>query len=747
MPTYNPADQFIFTADAVFVLDGAADALSFKFTAQATKTCTGARIRGIDSFGTSPTYRIGIQGDAGGLPDGSFIAQVDSQLADSWNILTFDASVALSKNTAYHLVVEYNAGTIDGSNFVKIHYFTPNNQMIPVNQKVDTNQAVYTDTGGGFSIVANSNPIYLLSYSDGTSEGNPYWAETSTVVHNRQWPKVIYQSLTENGVVDQVGFHIKKTGAGNPVDDVYYSIENDNGDVLRSGTLVTKTDITTSFAWHDATLASPLTLEAGIRYHIILTSPKTTTDTVWYITNGIATTTASFAGEDTYELYTYGGKLIRMANKKSGANWVEFNNRDLNFRMRREIIGSTIITDPQKKYFYKVYDSAGSYITNWDSDVVGPSPVFTRTINGGMSNLKIRLNRNIDDFGETVDVAFNNEVRVYVKDKETSAQIIYSGYIAEYKPTIDQNGRFVDITLYPYSAQFTRYILRAANGDTSVAHASEEPGAILRDTLDKYAADGGKITYNSTDIENTGNTVTYTFNTQMVWEAIEKCRQFAPNGWYWYVNPENKVIFRGKSGDYQHLFRVGGNIASIQIEKRVENVINRVYFTGGDDASNLGTVLYRVYNRAGSISTYGLYGMRMTDRRVTLQATSKLMADHVLDAQEAPESRFKIKVLDSNGTEEGFDIETINPGDTCKILNFARKSNTLWDAFTWDVDVWDYSITDVAATVLQIVNLEYHADFIILELSTRLPSVTHRIEDINRNMSSDMSRSNPAAPS
>jgi len=400
-----------------------------------------------------------------------------------------------------------------------------------------------------------------------------------------------------------------------------------------------------------------------------------------------------------------------------------------------------------KNFYYKVYDSAGSYLTTWDADIVGPAPVFTRSINGGMSNLKLRLNREIDDFGETDDVQFNNEVRVFVNDTETSEVRIYSGYIAEYTPVISPRGRYVEVVLFPYTSEFTRYMLRAANGDTTVAYASKEPAFILRDILDKYAADGGKITYTYTDIENTGNTVSYTFNTQMVWEAVEKCRQFAPNGWYWYVDANNKMFFRGKNTDYDHLFHVGGNINEIQIKKRVDNVVNRVYFTGGDDAATPGTVLYRVYNKAGSITSYGLYGVRMTDRRVTLQATSQLMADHVLDAQDAPESRFKIKVLDSNGTEEGYDIETINPGDTCKVLNFARKSNTKWDAFTWDVDVWDYSITDVAATVLQIVNLEYHSDFVILELSTRLPSVTRRIEDINRNINADMTRANPAAPS
>lgn len=360
-----------------------------------------------------------------------------------------------------------------------------------------------------------------------------------------------------------------------------------------------------------------------------------------------------------------------------------------------------------------------------------------------MSQLQLKLLRTFNDFDEGGEVSYNNEVKVYIRDEDVNSLLIYDGYISGYAPVIEGTREYILITLLPYSTQFSRYILRDGAGNTEIAFASQDPSTILKTILDYYVVDGGKVDYEwAVTLEKTNTAVTYTFNTQMVLEAVEKCRQLSPDGWYWYVNADNKLYFREKSDDAEHYFQLDGNILEIKSEKRVENLVNRVYFTGGGTPQ-----LYRVYSRAGSITSYGLYGHRITDRRVTVVATAQTMADGILDAHDTPESRFIIKVADSNGSVSGYDIESIDPGDTCKILNYADKDYTRWDIDTWDEDVWDYDLSDVAATILQIVSIEYHLDYAILEVSSRLPQVTHRIEDINRNMVDDWTKDNPTAPS
>jgi len=174
MPIYSPANTFVITSTPSFALNGASDEGSMRFTAQASKSCDSVRINMTNLTGTSPTYTIGIQGNSGGDPDDVFLISKDMQLADGWNTVSFTGSQALVKDTVYHIVITYKAGTIDGSNFISHHYGSPGNTLTPYDQVADTQQAVFYNTGGGWTERADRTPMYIVGYTDSTFEGQPY---------------------------------------------------------------------------------------------------------------------------------------------------------------------------------------------------------------------------------------------------------------------------------------------------------------------------------------------------------------------------------------------------------------------------------------------------------------------------------------------------------------------------------------------------------------------------------------------
>jgi hypothetical protein len=182
--------------------------------------------------------------------------------------------------------------------------------------------------------------------------------------------------------------------------------------------------------------------------------------------------------------------------------------------------------------------------------------------------------------------------------------------------------------------------------------------------------------------------------------------------------------------------------------RRIEDVVNRVYFTGFTTAS--GTGLFRVYSNSGSISSYGLHAIHKVDQRVTNTATADTMANRILTAKSTPEIRTAIEILDSNGENQyrGYDIESITPGDTMKIGNIrgAVRTYTRWDSFSWDVDVWDQTLATSAADVIQILSFDYTPDKIRIEASSRLPEISKRIEDIDRNLNASQTVDNPTTP-
>jgi hypothetical protein len=391
-----------------------------------------------------------------------------------------------------------------------------------------------------------------------------------------------------------------------------------------------------------------------------------------------------------------------------------------------------------KRFFAKVYDGA-SFVGTW-SDVASVVS-FSSEMNSGLSPLTLRLARGENDFGENLDVKLGNYVRAYCADKDSEEGVlVYSGYISRYIPLVDGTTEYVEVTLLSFWEQLARMILESS-GDTEVAYLSEDPSDILKDLLDKFTANGGVLDYGVSSVEVTGSTVSYTYNTNTYQEALKKVIELCPDDWFFRVGADDLIYLSEKSETAEHLFRMNDHILLYKPEKRTENMVNEIYFRGG------GT-LYKKYVASGSVSTYGHFAKKIVDERITVGATMDLIANRTLNALSEPEIRITLKILDNNnGGGKGYDIESIKVGDTCKILGVTEKGNNVWDELVWDTDSWDYDIANASATVLQIQKIEYHPDYVILEISNRQPDIAKRIEDINRNLVASQTADNPSTPS
>ena len=392
-----------------------------------------------------------------------------------------------------------------------------------------------------------------------------------------------------------------------------------------------------------------------------------------------------------------------------------------------------------KRFVYKIYDSAGNFITTW-ADVIS-LPTFYQEINKGFSELKLQLARSIYQFGESEDVKYMNQIKVYVFDGDTGYNgiQIYSGYLTRYEPITNGQEETLEVTFLSYWLEAARYVLEDS-GDTKVAYNSQDPSNIFKDLLDKFTARGGKLDYNASSVDTTGTTVSYTFNLNTFQECLRKVIELSPDNWYLRVGEDDIMYLKEMEATAKHIFHIGRDITYYKPEKRIENLVNVVYFRGG------GT-LYKKYTASGSVASYGEYAKKIVDERVTVEATADIMANRVLNALSSPEIRITIRILDNNNNNgKGYDIENIKVGDTCKILGATKKGNNLWDNMEWDNDAWDYDITNASATLMQIHKVSYFVDFVELEISNQQPDIAKRIEDINRNLVNAQTADAPTTP-
>ena len=387
-----------------------------------------------------------------------------------------------------------------------------------------------------------------------------------------------------------------------------------------------------------------------------------------------------------------------------------------------------------------------SLVAVWRGEVIS-DPTFRTLINGGDGEMVVSLARPFDDFGEGVDISLNNTVELEVSDKEDSGKLIYRGFISSYTPTLKGEVQVLVVNVRGYGETLAKHMYKNESGNTTVVQNSKDPSAIFKDILDRFIDDGGELGYIATDIENTGSTVSYTFNTNTFREALDKVVELAPEGWFWRLNPNGMVDFKQKNTNVQHQLSTKKDISLLEPDKNMENVINEVHFIGGDTGG--GENLYIVKRDATSIDDYGVRILKIVDGRVTLQATATTIATRVLEERASPERRTGARIIDSNGTgDNGFDIESMKVGDTIQFseLTGAVPTPTLWDTALWGVDVWDNTQFSSARDIMQVVSLIYSPDYLEVEATTRLPEISKRIEDINRNFESTTFSSNPSSP-
>lgn len=291
------------------------------------------------------------------------------------------------------------------------------------------------------------------------------------------------------------------------------------------------------------------------------------------------------------------------------------------------------------------------------------------------------------------------------------------------------------------------FVTYTTTGATTVAYNSQDPSDILRAVIDNYNNYGGTVTYDGTSIDDTGTTVSYTFNTQTTLECVNKILELCPVGWYWYIDPATNLIhLHQKSSTADHRLALEKDIRYLKPEKRIEGIINTVYFTGGDTGG--GTLLYKKYQNQYSFNLYGSKSIKYVDGRVTLSATADTISNRILQDNASPEIRITVEVADSNAQTGAYDIESINIGDVINIVNIkGNTGGSLWDVAFWDQDKWDYNISQIGSMYIQIVRKEYTPDSVRLICSTVPPDISKRIEDINRNLQATQTQNNPSAPS
>ncbi len=325
-----PVDAGLIHGMNVVFIHNSNEKISIRFTAKLSGTVTKLVIYAF-AYEGQPTVRVGLQEDSEGNPKGQWINEntfgsVQLPSSSGFKSIQLQASAAVTKGQAYHIVIEAAENPLSGT--AALITYQANSLTQPFNP--DDPDIIWNDAiintisyDGDSWQEQNKWPIFVVGYSDGTSEGQPYSLVAPWVVYGSTY---VGQTIipASDYKVGKIAFDVSLK-ANEPQDKLYYQIRDANNNILAEGIFAQPDQLTGMQKWIEATLPTPVTLKAGQLYRFVVLSPQTNLANAYHI----------YGHEFCYDpLIGYGSLQHQLTSSlDGGATWGDNRDADAIFKL------------------------------------------------------------------------------------------------------------------------------------------------------------------------------------------------------------------------------------------------------------------------------------------------------------------------------------------------------------------------------------------------------------------------------
>jgi hypothetical protein len=233
-------------------------------------------------YGTSPSYRYGLQSDVGGVPSGTWLdgnSYEDKKYAGTGWSLSDIPDISLTAGTSYYIVVYTTDTIVDSANCIGIRMSKPANFKSQNDNSPNSADAALFYDGTNWNKVSDSCGIYILAGAS-SDEGNSYAVLTDVSeyysVCGSTWVGTEFVVQGSTLGVNKIGFYVKKYDT--PECPLYYDLRGPDSfsTFIESGTFANVGDVTTSYSWISKSLESTRDLAKDGKYWLMLKSSGTT---------------------------------------------------------------------------------------------------------------------------------------------------------------------------------------------------------------------------------------------------------------------------------------------------------------------------------------------------------------------------------------------------------------------------------------------------------------------------------------
>lgn len=342
----------------------------------------------------------------------------------------------------------------------------------------------------------------------------------------------------------------------------------------------------------------------------------------------------------------------------------------------------------KKSITIKVYRPTGEFLADWSD--IAKFEGFSKEVNAGLGQCILQLALPFDYTGVELDL--NNTIEISIADEDTKIngwKLIYSGYISLITPYVQGKREGIEVCLLGEYTRLSTDIMKTSetivhysdstNGITTTAPGNEaDIAVIIKGIITRYRAEttSPKISYSTGNVSAFSKTALFTFNLLTYREALDKCFSMLGSGYYWYVNEFGIMIVKTIHSTPRHTFEFQKHFSEISVQRSMEKVRNNVIVWNGKPSTE--DEVFNGYSDLASISKYGRRTEVITDNGIIDDTSADKIGASILENNKDPNVSIICKIIDNNENPFGYDIESIEPGDTCRFIGFNA---TLSDIF------------------------------------------------------------------
>ena len=342
----------------------------------------------------------------------------------------------------------------------------------------------------------------------------------------------------------------------------------------------------------------------------------------------------------------------------------------------------------KKTLIYKLYQPDGTFIKVLNQEEILSDFQVNKNVNGGVGNLRVVLNKPIDDYDEydavknpNGAIKYGNRIKVFLTDRYNTDKVIFFGYLVAIGPQYTNGKEEVELSFYSGVSKLSNDYYNTSGSPPYeptepagfyVTETAVSASIIIKNILDNFILQttNPMVSYTwAGSIVDCANTITYTFDRVKHLESLGKIEEYLPATWYWYVDAEGVMYVRDSSVQTEHKLIIGKDIRTIQAHKNMESVINYFILWNGRSTADASYV-FREKTDATSKTDYDRITLFQQDSKVLSDAVADIRKDKVIAFRKDPKQELTIEV-----TSE-YDIASLEPGQRVNIRNIRSNNQT-----------------------------------------------------------------------